>query len=335
MRPVISVIITEYWPCDFLKYAVRSVLNQTLDKGLYELIVVKRFRNPAIDRLIESHGGKVIILSDAPIGHYLAAGVNESDGEVVAFLDDDAFMSRKLEYVYEHVCSRDDIGYYHHLAYIIDGQNKLLGKSIGGPSRTIIINPRARGEVKRVLRKHGLIGSLMSATVIRRKLITEHLRPLETIVAGQDTFMFLASLNSDYLVVHEPLNLSFYRVHGQQASLPWGSSPREVLMRFARQAVLNQHGFHQLSIAFPIIKNLPFRHNPLGGYHYNVLGLMVLGLDRKLVASTGLIALWRGLFDKSIYRVLAGLLGITYVATPHKVVKALLMKYYAKRLAHE
>jgi glycosyltransferase involved in cell wall biosynthesis len=214
MRPVISVIITEYWPRDFLKYAVRSVLNQTLDKGLYELIVVKRFRNPAIDRLIESHGGKVIILSDAPIGHYLAVGVNESDGEVAAFLND-AFINRKLEYVYKHVCGKDDVGYYHHLAYVIDGQNKLLGKSFGGPSRTIVINPRARGEVKRVLRKHGLIGSLMSATVIRRELTTEYLRLLETIVTGPDTFMFLASLNSNYLVVHEPLNLSFYRVHGQ------------------------------------------------------------------------------------------------------------------------
>jgi glycosyltransferase involved in cell wall biosynthesis len=336
MRPVISVIITEYWPRNFLKYAVRSVLNQTLDKGLYELIVVKRFRNPEIDRLIESHSGKVIILSDAPIGHYLAVGVNESDGEVVAFLDDDdAFMSRKLEYVYEHMYSRDDVGYYYHLAYIIDGQNKLLGKSFGGPTELIVINPRARGEVKRVLRKYGLIGSLMSATVIRRELITEYLRLLETIVAGQDTFAFLASLNSNYLVVHEPLNLSFYRVHGQQVSLPWGTSPRELLVRFARQAVLNQHSFHQLSIAFPIIKDLPFRHNPLCGYHYNVLGLMVLGLDRKLVASTGLIALWRGLFDKSIWRVLAGLLGITYVATPRKVVKALLLKYYEKRLVHE
>jgi hypothetical protein len=62
---------------------------------------------------------------------------------------------------------------------------------------------------------------------------------------------------------------------------------------------------------------------------------MILGLNRKLVASTGLIALWRGLFDKSIWRVLAGLLGITYVVAPRKVVRALLLNYYEKRLAHE
>jgi hypothetical protein len=48
---------------------------------------------------------------------------------------------------------------------------------------------------------------------------------------------------------------------------------------------------------------------------------MVLGLDRKLVASTGLIALWRGLFDNPIHRVLAGLSGI-------------IIEYYEKRLAH-
>jgi len=168
-------------------------LNQTWDKGFYELRVVKRFRNPEIDRLIESHGRKVIILGDASIGHYLAVGINESDGEVVALLDDDdAFVKRKLEYVYEHVYNRNDVVYFHHLAYVIDGQNRLLGKSFGGPNRTVVINPRARREVRRVLRKYGLIGSLMSAAVIRRELITRYLKPLETIITGPDTFTFLA-----------------------------------------------------------------------------------------------------------------------------------------------
>lgn len=66
MKPI-SVIITEYWPRNFLKYAVKSVLNQSLYRGLYELIVVKRFRNPEVDYLIESSGGKVVILDDKPI----------------------------------------------------------------------------------------------------------------------------------------------------------------------------------------------------------------------------------------------------------------------------
>lgn len=81
----ISIIITEYWPRNFLKYAVRSVLNQTLDKRLYELIVVKRFRDREIDSLIESNSGKVVVLDDKPIGYYLAVGIIESEGDILAF----------------------------------------------------------------------------------------------------------------------------------------------------------------------------------------------------------------------------------------------------------
>jgi len=223
MRPAISVITTEYWSRNFLKYAVRSVLNQTLDKRLYELIVVKRFKDREIDNLIESNGGKVIILDDKPIGTYLYYGINESEGEILAFLDDDdAFVSKKLEYVYKYIFSRDNVGYYHHLAYIIDRQNKLLGKSFGGPYKTIVLDPHDKRRVKYTLNKYGLIGSLMSTTVIRREVINnKYLGQLKKLVTGQDTFLFLASLSSNYLLIHEPLNLSFYRIHGQQASLPW------------------------------------------------------------------------------------------------------------------
>jgi hypothetical protein len=134
---------------------------------------------------------------------------------------------------------------------MIDRQNKLLGKSFGGPNKTIILDPCDKRHVKYTLHKYGLIGSLMSATVIRREVINnKYLRQLKKLVIGQDTFIFLASLSSKYLLIHEPLNLSFYRIHGQQASLPWGSSPKETLKRFARQAVLNQHGYYQLSSIF-------------------------------------------------------------------------------------
>jgi len=61
----------------------------------------------------------------------------------------------------------------------------------------------------------------------------------------------------------------------------------------------------------------------------------VLGLDRRLVLSTGFIALWRGLFDKSIYRISTGILGILYCIIPRKAVQQLLLKYYTKRLMYE
>ena len=68
MKPYISVIITEYKPRGFLKYAVRSVLNQSLDKNYYEIILVKLHKDKVIDELVEESGGKVLYLTRALIG---------------------------------------------------------------------------------------------------------------------------------------------------------------------------------------------------------------------------------------------------------------------------
>ena len=46
----ISVIIIAYKRKEFLLGAIKSVLNQTLDKKYYEIIVVKNYKDDAIDR---------------------------------------------------------------------------------------------------------------------------------------------------------------------------------------------------------------------------------------------------------------------------------------------
>ena len=43
--PYISVIITAYNRKDFLFNAIKSVVNQTLDKKYYEIIVIKNFED--------------------------------------------------------------------------------------------------------------------------------------------------------------------------------------------------------------------------------------------------------------------------------------------------
>ena len=183
--------------------------------------------------------------------------------------------------------------------------------------------------IKSAVRRFGLIGSLMSVTVVRREVISPYINKLRSLITGPDTFMFLSALSSRYLVLHEPLELSFYRVHGDQVSLPRGSSSLDALLRFSRSAVLNQHGFYFLNSIFPQLSYVPLRHNPLGAYHYNVLGLIILGLSRRLVASTGFIVLWRGLFDKSIYRVMAGLFGFAYIILSRRIIQDFLIRDYS------
>ena len=47
--PYISVIITAYNRKEYLLDAINSVINQTLDKKYYEIIVIKNYNDSKID----------------------------------------------------------------------------------------------------------------------------------------------------------------------------------------------------------------------------------------------------------------------------------------------
>ena len=69
--------------------AVNSALNQTLPKDEYEIIVVKNFEDENIDRFLEEHSVRNIIVKEEPLSAKIVKGVEESRGEVISFLDDD------------------------------------------------------------------------------------------------------------------------------------------------------------------------------------------------------------------------------------------------------
>jgi len=53
--PYISVIITAYNRKEYLLNAIKSVINQTLDKKYYEIIVIKNFNDKNIDDFINEN----------------------------------------------------------------------------------------------------------------------------------------------------------------------------------------------------------------------------------------------------------------------------------------
>ncbi|MGC8735111.1 MAG: glycosyltransferase family 2 protein, partial [bacterium] len=121
-EPYISVIITAHNRKEFLKDAINSVLNQTLEKSFYEIIVIKNFEDQEIDNLIEEN--KIISLKvrdDSLIGEDLALGIERAKGEVISFLDDDdLFMPKKLETVYNYFKKYENLVYLHNSEYFID-----------------------------------------------------------------------------------------------------------------------------------------------------------------------------------------------------------------------
>jgi Glycosyltransferases, probably involved in cell wall biogenesis len=115
--PFISVIITAHNRREFLLDAVNSALNQTLPKDEYEIIVVKNFEDERIDKFLEEHNVRNIIVKEEPLGAKIVKGVEESRGEVVSFLeDDDLWLPQKLDIV-KQVFKDKDVIYYHNDFY--------------------------------------------------------------------------------------------------------------------------------------------------------------------------------------------------------------------------
>ncbi len=53
--PYISVIITAYNRKEFLLNAIKSAVNQTVNKRHYEIIVIKNFKEKTVDEFIDNH----------------------------------------------------------------------------------------------------------------------------------------------------------------------------------------------------------------------------------------------------------------------------------------
>ena len=111
--PYISVIITAYNRKEFLLNAIKSVVNQTVEKKYYEIIVIKNFRDETIDEFINKNKIKHLVM-DGTVGEYLDKGISEANGEIISFLDDDdLFFKNKLDIVYKEFRKNKDVVYYH------------------------------------------------------------------------------------------------------------------------------------------------------------------------------------------------------------------------------
>jgi len=124
-KPYISVIITAYNRKKYLLGAVRSALDQTLPKDLYEVIVVKNFRDEYIDRQLEKRGVINLYSDDASQGGKVRDALRVARGDVISLLeDDDEFLPEKLERVY--AAFRDSVDYYHNGRVVVNEAGKVL-----------------------------------------------------------------------------------------------------------------------------------------------------------------------------------------------------------------
>ena len=227
--PFISVIVTAFNRREFLSQALESAINQTLERSKYEIIVVKNFKDDAIDVLIEKSGIISLHRGEEIVGSFIAAGIERSRGEILVFLDDDdEFVKDKLQTISDIFTSDPRIGYFHNGIIPIDS----LGNEISTDFRkhtTDFVEKIGRFHIQKPLNGRSankLFGAAaygyLSSIAVRRSVMLPFLSYLKlSIESVQDIFTFYCALLSPACknLVVDPLKLTRYRMHGANVSL--------------------------------------------------------------------------------------------------------------------
>jgi len=225
---VVSVVVLAYNRDRYVMDAVNSVLNQTLPRERFEVIVVTNL--PSVEKMVGGLVDRVVRHDDARGGY--AKGVEVSNGELVAFLDDDdVFTRRKLEHVVGVFNKDKFLGFYHHNVEFIDEQGRVLDEvpeywrtkvfSVHVYAKTIEEKEKLVEylitEVRRFRRDlfdpFYWLGFNSSSIVVRRDLVMKYLDALSKMYIAVDNLHFVEALLSDYAVLHEPIALTYYRLH--------------------------------------------------------------------------------------------------------------------------
>jgi glycosyltransferase involved in cell wall biosynthesis len=204
--PIISVLVVARTRRRFLLEAVASAAHQTLSRREYEIVVVKDFSDPEIDRRLSDQDVRMVLDENYNAGSVFDAGIRACNGEIVCLLDDDdTFEPGKLDAVRREFSERPDLVYLHNGLTLMDEGGRPLG-------------PKATGPGDRASALSGDLGFGTSCISIRRSAFLGILPKWRGVPRSPDSFLYFVSLASSYPMRGTMEPLTRYR------SYPWSNS---------------------------------------------------------------------------------------------------------------
>lgn len=218
--PSISVVLTAYERRPHLHFAIESVLNQTVDRSKYELIIVKTFRDSYIESLM-SPNIKVIDVQKG-VKNLLKFGIKAARGEFISFLDDDdAFNRDKLSEVLNLFDHFPNLGYIHNSREIIDesGVCSINSRYNRDVRRDLYFNRKEKPfSIYKIIGANG-VANLSSISV--KKSIAQDIEMTPDDWFGlTDYFFFYASVCSENDILISKNRLTQQRIYYSSNSKP-------------------------------------------------------------------------------------------------------------------
>ena len=121
----ISVIITAHHRRNYLLKSVKSVIDQNFSRDDVEIIVVKNFHDRDIDFFLNENNVKSIYTENESPGSKIAVGIQNCNGELLTFLDDDdEYAPERLKVASAEFETNPGLIYYHNSMSFVDDSGK-------------------------------------------------------------------------------------------------------------------------------------------------------------------------------------------------------------------
>ncbi len=226
--PEVAVVVGAFRRRNYLEDAVGSVLAQTLSRDRFEVVVLKDFADPEIDRWLADRRVPAILDGEPRIGRWLLRAIRATRAPFVAFLDDDdAFEPERLARVVEVIRTHPGLGFYRNRVRVIaaDGQpvDPVRWRSIErdaaldgtGP---VWVPPDGKADLARLVLRTVIASFNSSTVVVRRELFDGALG--EAFAASQlpDLALLVAAAASPYGLYLDDRRLTRFRHHEENAT---------------------------------------------------------------------------------------------------------------------
>jgi glycosyltransferase involved in cell wall biosynthesis len=324
VKPFISIVVIAYNRREFIKDALKSIINSVAIKDNYELIVIKNFKDEYADCLVRKLSGKSILADVASIGAKVALGVRIAGGDVITFLeDDDMYVSERLKIIEKTFKANPSLIYYHNNVLTIDELGKLVcDKLVEETNIFESVVASTREDKLRVFKRYGWrLGLRLSSMAVRKDFAMKWASIIRLFPDLVDVLIFMLALAEEGTIIHDPRRLTYYRVSGTSASSVRAVRDPEIrfikAVKNAARHALARHILIALANRIGLGEYVGYDEATIIGGIYGGWGKYLAKAAVNLLDGT------------TITRLASTILGLTYLLSPY-LAKRLIYLYYTK-----
>ena len=324
-----TIIITSEGRKDFLTKAMKSVVDQTLDRKFFEILLIKNFFDVEIEEFCKLNNIRCLEKPSRELLRSVIFNINYINGDYVCFLDDDdMYNTDKLERLYRIFEVNTKITYYHHSQIFIDENDNELEYSrfpnIYGKFELNSLNLQ-RSQLRRFLEVGGDFNN--SSICISSRILKDSKEAINLSSGGTDSFLFYAALAFEGIIVHDPITLTKYRVHTSTSnSLDPRSIEIPAMLSFYERAIIGLTAVHKLTL--PKIAE-SFLNDDIRNYkaRFDILSSMN---KYKIKYSEFILLQLRVILNGKKYSLIISILYILFLINPQLSKKMYLANKYTK-----